>query len=95
MAKPTPRTVPAAAPKATGGKPKTVCPVSLEDFAASAEPLTVSIGGQLMVANVKAPFSTGSFGWNSTGKIVIDVGGVPVSVQVGINLIAVGSKPEA
>ena len=37
-------------------------------------------------------FSTGSFGWNLNTKVIVDVGGQPVNVQVGMNLTVVGSK---
>ncbi len=74
---------------------KATCPITLERFQGKAAPLAVSIGGQVLTADVKAPFSTGSFGWYCTGKVTIEVDGVPVKVQVGCNLIAVGSKPEA
>jgi hypothetical protein len=37
-------------------------------------------------------FSTGSLGWYLNRKIEIDVGGVKVPVQVGLNLTIVGSK---
>jgi len=37
-------------------------------------------------------FSTGSLGWYLNGKTTIDVGGTPVSVQIGMNLTIVGSK---
>lgn len=70
---------------------KSSCPVSLAQFLEAVEPLTVSIQGQEMLAEVKA-FSTGSFGWYLNGKTVIQVAGKPVSVQIGMNLTVVGSK---
>lgn len=72
-------------------KKETVCPITLQDFLKSAKPLMVQINGLPMGANVKE-FSTGSFGWYANGKITVDVGGVPVNVQVGLNLTVVGSK---
>jgi hypothetical protein len=44
-----------------------------------------------MQAMVKE-FSTGSLGWYLNGKTTIEVGGTPVSVQIGMNLTIVGSK---
>ena len=70
---------------------KSPCPVSLSQFQEKAEPLKVTINGQEMLADVKA-FSTGSFGWNINGKMVVTVDGKPLSVQIGMNLTVVGSK---
>lgn len=70
---------------------KTECPVSLKEFLSSAKPLLVEVGGRQLVANPKE-FSTGSFGWGTTEKIVVTVSGVPVKVQVGLNMTVVGSK---
>jgi hypothetical protein len=69
---------------------KTKCPITADQFG-SALPLTVDIGGNKVVASPKN-FSTGSFGWYATGKVVIEVDGVPCSCQVGLNLTVVGSK---
>jgi hypothetical protein len=70
---------------------KTNCPVSRSEFRTNAKPVTVTIGDQRLVAEVKE-FSTGSLGWYLNGKTTIDVGGTPVSVQIGLNLTIVGSK---
>ncbi|MFO0983647.1 MAG: hypothetical protein U1E76_18280 [Planctomycetota bacterium] len=67
------------------------CPISRADFRAKAEPVTIAINGVPQQAQVKE-FSTGSFGWYLNGKVMIDVGGKPVSVQIGLNLTVVGSK---
>lgn len=72
---------------------RTACPVTKEEFLASAKPLMVSVNGVPMVASVKE-FSSGSFGWYLNGKTAVDVNGTPVSVQLGFNLTAIGSKPE-
>jgi serine/threonine protein kinase len=37
-------------------------------------------------------FSAGSFGWYVNGKATIDIDGVSVPVQVGMNLTVIGSK---
>lgn len=71
---------------------KRVCPIDLDTFADEAKPLMVQVSGQVMTAVVKAPFSTGSFGWNANGKMTIMVGDTPVEVQVGLNLTVIGSK---
>jgi hypothetical protein len=70
---------------------KTVCPVSRNEFRAKAKPLTVEINGQKLQAEVKE-FSTGSLGWYLNNKIMVEIDGVHVSVQVGLNLTIVGSK---
>ena len=72
---------------------KTKCPVTREQFVEGAKPLTVQIGNSQLLANVKEEFSSGSFGWYAGDKIIVDIGGMPVRVQVGINLTVVGSKP--
>ena len=71
--------------------PKTTCPLSLPQFLEKAEPMKVTINGQEMLAEVKQ-FSTGSFGWYMNGKTVATIDGKSVSVQIGMNLIVVGSK---
>jgi hypothetical protein len=71
--------------------PKTTCPITRADFLSKAEPLKIDIGGFPLVAEPRE-FSTGSFGWYVNGKSSLVVDGKPVSVQVGMNLIVVGSK---
>lgn len=70
---------------------KTTCPISREEFRANAKPITVQIGQIPLAAEVKE-FSTGSLGWYLNGKTSIEVNGVPVAVQIGMNLTIVGSK---
>ena len=72
-------------------KPKTVCPISREDFLAKAQPVKVDLQGFPMTAEPRE-FSTGSFGWYVNGKATIQVDGKPITVQVGMNLTVVGSK---
>jgi hypothetical protein len=70
---------------------KTTCPITRSDFREKAKAVTVMINNVPLQAEVKE-FSTGSLGWYLNGKTVIDVGGTPVSVQIGMNLTIVGSK---
>jgi hypothetical protein len=70
---------------------KTTCPISRADFLAKAEPLKIDINGFPMIAEPRE-FSTGSFGWYVNGKATQTIDGKAVSVQVGMNLIVVGSK---
>ncbi|HZS42018.1 MAG TPA: hypothetical protein VFF06_34555 [Polyangia bacterium] len=71
--------------------PKTVCPISRTDFLAKAEPLKIDVGGSTLIAEPRE-FSTGSFGWYVNSKTTVTVDGKPLSIQVGMNLIVVGSK---
>jgi hypothetical protein len=66
------------------------CPISRAQFD-KAETVIIEVDGQRVMAEPKE-FSTGSFGWNYSGKMVIEVDGVRVPVQVGVNLTVVGSK---
>src|SRR4029078_11823595 len=69
--------------------PKTVVPISREDFLAKAEPLKIDLGGFPMIAEPRE-FSTGSFGWYVNGKATLNVDGKSGSVQSGMEHIAVG-----
>jgi hypothetical protein len=70
---------------------KTTCPITRSEFQSKAKPVAVTINGVPLQAEVKE-FSTGSLGWYLNGKMTVDVGGTPVSVQIGMNLTIVGSK---
>jgi hypothetical protein len=69
---------------------KTVCPITRDQFDA-AKPVTVVINGIEQSAPPKR-FSTGSLGWYLNGKTEIEIDGVKVPVQIGMNLTIVGSK---
>lgn len=70
---------------------KSTCPITRAQFRESAKPVKVVIDGKEHDAEVKE-FSTNSLGWNLNTKISIQVAGVNVPVQVGLNLTIVGSK---
>jgi len=70
---------------------KTTCPVTRQQFKDNAKAIEVVINGQKMIAEPRE-FSTGSLGWNINGKLVVQIGETPVTVQVGLNLTLVGSK---
>jgi hypothetical protein len=70
---------------------KTTCSISRQHFRDNAKPLEVKIGDIPFLAEVKE-FSTGSLGWYLNGKTTVNVGGTPVSVQIGMNITIVGSK---
>lgn len=70
-------------------KPK--CPITRRQFRADAKPLVVTVAGSQLTAAVKE-FATGSLGWYAGDKVTVVIDGVPVRVQVGINLTVVNSK---
>lgn len=67
------------------------CPVARQQFLKAAKPLALTIDGKTLIATPKE-FSTGSFGWFTNDKFVVEVDGVPVKVQPSISLVVVGSK---
>ena len=69
---------------------KTTCPISRAQFT-KATPVTVVINDQKLEAEPRS-FTTGSLGWYLNTKITLEVDGVRVPVQVGLNLTIVGSK---
>jgi hypothetical protein len=70
---------------------KTTCPISRNQFRTHAKPVKITIGEQAIDAEVKE-FSTGSLGWYLNTKVTVEIDGVRVPVQVGLNLTIVGSK---
>jgi hypothetical protein len=70
---------------------KSSCPITRAQFRQNAKPLTIKIGEREFTA-VPKEFSTGSLGWNVNDKVTVDIGGTPVTVQIGMNLTIVGSK---
>lgn len=80
-----------AQPQTTEAPKESKCPISREQFRKDAKPLVVVVDGKQIIANAKE-FSTGSLGWYAGDKVVVTIDGVPVKVQVGINLTVVGSK---
>jgi hypothetical protein len=70
---------------------KTSCPITRQQFREGAKGIAVTIAGSSLLADAKE-FSTGSLGWYLNGKTVIEINGISVSVQIGLNLTIVGSK---
>jgi len=70
---------------------KRTSPLSLAEFTAKAQPVQATLDGKSLTLDVKE-FSTGSFGWNSNGKVTVMVDGKPVTCQLSLNLTVVGSK---
>lgn len=85
-------TKPAIATKST--PVKTACPMTAAEFTKGAKALPVTIDGQPTLVPPKA-FSTGSFGWHLSEKRVVVIDGKPVTVQVSVQLVVVGSKDAA
>lgn len=78
-------------PKASPPSRKTECPISRAQFASDAVALSATIAGSKVAVDVKQ-FATGSFGWYANGKLVVEVGGQPVTCQLGLTLTVIGSK---
>lgn len=70
---------------------KTICPLTRPEFLEKAQPLNIIIDNMPMTAPPRE-FSTGSLGWNLNSKTSMDIGGVKVMVQIGMNITLVGSK---
>lgn len=70
---------------------KSSCPISRKQFQTSAKPVEIVVNGNRWMAAPKE-FSTGSLGWYLNEKVTLEVDGVPVTVQIGMNLTIVGSK---
>lgn len=77
--------------KKEGVEKAPACPISLADFSDHAKQLPIKIGDETKLCEPKV-FSTGSFGWYLGEKCTVMVGGVALRVQIGLNLIVVGSK---
>ena len=69
---------------------KTTCPITREQFK-KAQPVLVKIGDQEFQVDPRE-FGTGSLGWYLNAKTTVEVDGVRVPVQIGLNLTIVGSK---
>jgi hypothetical protein len=69
---------------------KTTCPITRAQFT-KAKPAKVTIGSQEFEVDPKE-FATGSLGWYLNAKTTLEVDGVRVPVQIGLNLTIVGSK---
>lgn len=68
-------------------KPKQI---EKEEFLVQGQPLAIKIGESTVVATPRE-FKTGSLGWYAGEKVTIVINGKPIKVQVGLNMIVVGS----
>lgn len=67
------------------------CPISLSDFVSNADELLMVMNEKPIELHPKE-FSTGSFGWNGSGKMKVSVKGVPLTVQISTNATVLKSK---
>lgn len=74
-----------------GGRPKTPCTITREEFLADAEALEIVLDGNTLTAEPKE-FTSGGFGWYIGGRMGMPVGGRTITCQVGINVSVVNSK---
>ena len=65
--------------------------ITREQFRTSAPSVKVVINGKEFDV-AKKEFSTGSLGWYLNDKMDVEIAGVKVKVQIGLNLTIVGSK---
>lgn len=87
-----PPALPVAAPVAPAPTANGKCPLSRAEFRAQAPVvLSCTVNGQPIVLERKE-FSTGSLGYYANGKILVEIAGKPVKLQIGFNLTVVGSK---
>lgn len=71
---------------------KTACPITREQFTASA-PATISASfGKTPFEVPVKEFSTGSLGWYGSNKVSVVVDGKPCQVQLAITATIIGSK---
>lgn len=69
------------------------CSVSHAEFCRNAQPLTVEVAPGQHVLVKPMEFSTGSFGWNASGKAEVKLAnGQVVRCQVDMKLFVVNSK---
>jgi hypothetical protein len=65
--------------------------ISPDEFIKNAKSLQLTVDGQSISLDPRT-FSTGSLGWNFSGKLPIKVGDKTLKIQASINLMVVGSK---
>lgn len=62
-----------------------------QTFRELAEPIRIQLGEGRFICLPKV-FSTGSFGWYHSGKMVHDFNGEPLTLQVSLSMVIIGSK---
>lgn len=92
---PAPRRIAAGVSGKAKSKAPAWTPEQRTNFLTKAEPsLVVDIAGTKLLAE-RREFSTGSVGYNLTGKLTVMVDGKPVTLQLTANMTAIGSKPDS
>lgn len=75
------------------GQRKTECPISRKHFEEHGPAASGAIRQKLGELPIDAKtFSTGSFGFGSSDKMTVMIGGIPVKCQVSLNITVIGSK---
>lgn len=67
------------------------CPLSREEFRLAAKGLRCRFGDKEIVVDPKE-FGSGSLGWFTNEKFVLEVGGIPAKVQATVSVTLIGSK---
>lgn len=93
MANPRQKSAVSNTSEASKERVKTVCPITREEFLEEAKGLVLKVGDNSVVAGVRE-FTTGSFGWYTNEKTAVTIGGVVCKVQMNVQLVLIGSKPE-
>lgn len=71
---------------------KTECPITREQFRSKSSSIaSMDVHGTECRAKAME-FSTGSFGWNLSGKIKVIIDGEEMMAQVSGNVVVIGSK---
>ena len=66
-------------------------PMKKADFMDKAKPIMATVNGAPIIGNPKE-FSTGSVGYNFTGKFPVELNGEVIFIQFSGNGTAIGSK---
>lgn len=70
---------------------RTACPITREQFRKHVKPLPMTVEDQKFSV-VPWWFGTGSLGWYMSGRLIHEVDGVPVAVQMNCTFTLIGSK---
>jgi len=68
-----------------------LCVVTRDQFRKGAKPLTGKVG-ETPLAIVPKEFDTGTLGWFTNGKTIVEINGIPVNVSFMVQLFIPHSK---
>jgi len=71
-----------------------VCPLTGDEFLASAKPIAITINGEAFEAKPRIN-SSKSFGWSLSAKPTITVDGKELQTSTSLNITVKNSKPKA